>query len=78
MTIEFGFVGIRDVSSWSDKMREPFIKLYGEEYFRKHWGNWIDAIIRYYKERKGIWLNLRTTNISTTSLQVNLFKLFLI
>ena len=53
MIILFCLVGVRDISSWSDRMREPFIKLYGEEYFKQQWGSWIDAISRYYKERKG-------------------------
>lgn len=47
------FVEIRSIDSWSEKMRAPMIKLYGEEYFRKIWGDWVDAILRIYEKQNG-------------------------
>ncbi|KAJ8673344.1 hypothetical protein QAD02_004606 [Eretmocerus hayati] len=35
---------IRDISTWSERMRAPLIALYGEEYFQKTWSNWIDGM----------------------------------
>ncbi|XP_033755815.1 valacyclovir hydrolase-like [Pecten maximus] len=46
------FENIRDISSWSDRMREPFEKIYGEEYFRKHWSLWVDACKAYFTDRE--------------------------
>ncbi|XP_060073812.1 valacyclovir hydrolase-like [Ylistrum balloti] len=46
------FEKIRDISSWSDRMREPFVKLYGLEYFQKHWSLWVDGYKAYYTDRK--------------------------
>ena len=45
---------IRDIDTWSKRMKQPMIELYGEEYFREQWGKWIDAISRYYTERGGM------------------------
>lgn len=46
------FQKIRDISSWSDRMREPFMKLYGKDYFQKHWSLWVDAYIAYFTDRR--------------------------
>lgn len=45
--------GIRDISKWSAKMREPLEKLYGAEYFKTKWENWVDTFSVIYKERNG-------------------------
>lgn len=45
--------GIRDVSKWSAKMREPLEKLYGAEYFRENWAKWVDTFKEIYKTRNG-------------------------
>ena len=34
-------------------MRSPFMALYGEEYFRQQWSNWVDAYQAYYDKRSG-------------------------
>lgn len=47
------YEGIRDVNKWSAKMREPLEKVYGAEYFREIWANWIDALLKIYKEKNG-------------------------
>ncbi|XP_052819074.1 valacyclovir hydrolase-like isoform X1 [Mya arenaria] len=45
--------GIKDISNWSEKMRSPFLALYGEKYFREQWQNWVDAFQNYYDSRNG-------------------------
>lgn len=34
-------------------MREPFVKLYGMEYFQTQWSNWVNAYGQYMEQRKG-------------------------
>ncbi|KAK3085741.1 hypothetical protein FSP39_008065 [Pinctada imbricata] len=47
------FEKIRDISKWSEAMRTPFMALYGEEYFKEQWSNWVDAYANYYSKRNG-------------------------
>lgn len=47
------FNSIRDIDTWSEAMRSPFMALYGEEYFRKQWSNWVDAYQAYCEKRSG-------------------------
>ncbi|KAI5633596.1 alpha/beta hydrolase fold domain-containing protein [Phthorimaea operculella] len=44
---------IRDIDSWSKRMREPMIAVYGEEVFRKLWSDWVDGMINLYNARNG-------------------------
>lgn len=44
---------IRDVSTWSPRMREPMEKVYGVERFAKLWAEWADAECEFYKHRNG-------------------------
>jgi valacyclovir hydrolase len=45
--------GIRDVSKWSARMREPLEKLYGAEYFKTKWAEWVDTFKAIHKEKNG-------------------------
>lgn len=55
MTNEYRFnVGVRDVSKWSERMRRPMEEVYGEEYFRTKWEEWVDAMTRLYNETGGV------------------------
>ncbi|KAK7505669.1 hypothetical protein BaRGS_00002940 [Batillaria attramentaria] len=47
------FRDIEDVNKWSERMREPFVKLYGMNYFQTQWSNWVNAYGRYFKDRDG-------------------------
>lgn len=47
------YQSIRNIDTWSDKMKQPLIKVYGEEYFRKTWSDWVDAMENIYKQRQG-------------------------
>ena len=44
---------MRDINKWSEEMREPFLKLYGEEHFRKLWNENLDAYKVYYDTKQG-------------------------
>lgn len=47
------YESIRDVSKWSAKMREPLEKLYGAEYFKATWEQWVDTFKLIYAENDG-------------------------
>jgi len=47
------YESIRDVDKWSDRMKSPMIELYGEEYFKRCWEDWVDCFKRVYCEREG-------------------------
>ncbi|XP_064640727.1 valacyclovir hydrolase-like [Lineus longissimus] len=47
------YEGISDISKWSEKMRNPYIEVYGAEYFQEHWRKWKDAFLVYFMEHKG-------------------------
>merc|ERR1712228_734560 len=47
------YKSIRNIDKWSDRMKKPMIELYGEEYFRNLWEEWVDCFERVYCERNG-------------------------
>ncbi|KAL3859109.1 hypothetical protein ACJMK2_009341 [Sinanodonta woodiana] len=47
------YEGMRDISSWSENMRTPFMAMYGEKYFQQQWSNWVDAYKNYFVKRNG-------------------------
>lgn len=47
------FEKMRDVSTWSKRMREPLEAIYGIQGFADIWAKWIDAALSIYHERKG-------------------------
>ncbi|KAL4234873.1 hypothetical protein ACF0H5_006515 [Mactra antiquata] len=47
------FESIRDLDNWSERMRVPFLAMYGEKYFRTQWSNWVDAYENYCTKRNG-------------------------
>ena len=44
---------IRNIDNWSDAMRKPFIEVYGEEYFRRQFSLWVDAVCTYVQQFNG-------------------------
>jgi len=44
---------IRNINSWSEAMRKPFLEVYGEEYFCMQFSLWVDAINTYFKKFNG-------------------------
>ncbi|XP_068623926.1 valacyclovir hydrolase-like isoform X2 [Battus philenor] len=44
---------IKDVKSWSNKMRQPMIDVYGEEKFAKYWSDWVDGMVFISETKNG-------------------------
>lgn len=47
------YVGIRDVSKWSEKVRKPLEDMYGHKYFAKTCEAWVDGISRFAEKSDG-------------------------
>lgn len=47
------YEGVRDVSKWSLKMRQPLEKVYGAEGFAKNWAAWVDGIRQFATRPEG-------------------------
>lgn len=47
------FEKLRDIQNWSEKMRSPFMALYGQKYFQTQWSKWVDAYGAYFEKRNG-------------------------
>lgn len=45
--------GLRDVTKWSKRMKDPMIALYGESYFAETIGKWADAMKNIHQENRG-------------------------
>ncbi|KAH0567424.1 valacyclovir hydrolase-like [Cotesia glomerata] len=43
----------KNIDTWSERMRAPLIAIYGEEYFRKTWTAWVEAMDNIYKNNNG-------------------------
>ncbi|RVE51996.1 hypothetical protein evm_003274 [Chilo suppressalis] len=44
---------IKDINTWSKRMREPMIEVYGEELFAKYWAKWVEGMVALYNEKQG-------------------------
>ncbi|XP_058789927.1 valacyclovir hydrolase-like [Phymastichus coffea] len=44
---------LRDIKTWSERMRVPLIAIYGEKYFQDTWSNWIDAMRFIFENNNG-------------------------
>lgn len=47
------FEKIRDTKNWSDKAKEPLIKLYGADGLQKMWSSWCDIMVAMQKRNGG-------------------------
>lgn len=61
-------LGIRDVSKWSARMREPMEMVYGVEYFPKLWSEWIDGMENIYEKNDGNICKDELANIEAETL----------
>ena len=43
----FHFLGIRNIDVWSPRMRNSYLEIYDEDYFRKTCSDWVDAYNHY-------------------------------
>lgn len=65
------FEGIRDIDKWSERMKQPFLELYGREYFSDQWSKWVDAYVGYVKARDGDICKDELKNIVSPTLIVH-------
>uniref|UniRef100_A0A182JNJ9 AB hydrolase-1 domain-containing protein n=1 Tax=Anopheles christyi TaxID=43041 RepID=A0A182JNJ9_9DIPT len=65
------YEGIRDVSKWSARMREPMEQVYGVDDFPKLWSAWVDGLLRIYHERKGDICSGKLKHIKAPTLVVH-------
>ncbi|XP_045496643.1 valacyclovir hydrolase-like [Colias croceus] len=47
------YKGMKDVSLWSHKMKQPMIDLYGEELFARYWTQWVESMDELVKDTNG-------------------------
>lgn len=47
------YVGIRDVSKWSEKVKKPLEEMYGHKYFATTCEAWVDGISRFAEKPGG-------------------------
>ncbi|XP_013411453.1 valacyclovir hydrolase isoform X2 [Lingula anatina] len=62
---------VRDLSKWSDRMKQPFIHVYGEEYFKAQWEAWYQAYSDYFYKNKGDICRDELKNITSPTLIVH-------
>ncbi|CAL8069613.1 unnamed protein product [Orchesella dallaii] len=48
---------VENLDNWSDRMKAPLIKVYGEEYFRKSWAEWNALFATLHKNGGDIFKN---------------------
>lgn len=65
------FTGVRNIDSWSERMRAPMISVYGEGYFRSTWASWVDAMVSIYEKNNGDICKNALPNIKCPTLIVH-------
>lgn len=66
--------GMRDVSTWSKRMRESMEKVYGPERFQEIWSEWVDIQIEFLKQRNGNYCKQELEKIFVPTLILHGFK----
>ena len=60
----------RDITTWNSKMRDPLVKVYGSS-LQNLWSNWMDAVIKVYKDNNGNVCKEEVSKISCPTLIVH-------
>ncbi|XP_014296580.2 valacyclovir hydrolase [Microplitis demolitor] len=60
----------KNIDTWSEKMRAPLIAIYGEEYLRKTWSDWVDAMSKIFKDNGGDLCKNHVTKVKCSTLIV--------
>lgn len=47
------YQSIKNIDTWSERMKNPLIEVYGEDYFRKIWTEWVETMERLQKINDG-------------------------
>ncbi|CAK9830424.1 Valacyclovir hydrolase [Anthophora retusa] len=61
----------QNIDTWTEELRRPLVELYGEEYFRELWFNWVDAILRISGKQDGDICKTYLPNIRCPTLIVH-------
>jgi len=48
------YQSIRDINSWSPRMREPMVKMYGYTEFERMWHSWVDIFSKMNMQNDGL------------------------
>lgn len=70
------YKAVRDISLWSDKMKQPMIKAHGKDYFEKTWHAWVDSFDKMERNNNSvidIYMN-ELKNISAETLIIHGMK----
>ncbi|XP_055378740.1 valacyclovir hydrolase-like [Condylostylus longicornis] len=62
---------MRDVKTWSPRMREAMEKVYGVEGFQKLWTDWLNTMLSIYNEKGGNFCKEEVEKISCPTLIVH-------
>ncbi|XP_066594711.1 valacyclovir hydrolase-like isoform X2 [Prorops nasuta] len=62
---------VKNIDSWSEKMRAPLLAMYGEDYFRKTWSAWVETMERLFNTRSGNLCKSALPNIKCPTLVVH-------
>ena len=46
-------LAIENLDNWSPRMKQPFIDMYGEDYFHNMWAGWIQVMQEIFNKRNG-------------------------
>ncbi|XP_015116955.1 valacyclovir hydrolase [Diachasma alloeum] len=47
------YESIKNIDTWSERMKAPLMAIYGEDYFRKTWAAWVEAMINLFEKNNG-------------------------
>lgn len=45
--------GVRDIDTWSEQMKQPFLEVYGQELLSIYWSQWLDIMVAIFNEKGG-------------------------
>ena len=51
--VEFMEKHVKSPDSWSPRVRQPMVELYGEEYLQKLCAGWVDCFSKFYHQNEG-------------------------
>ena len=61
----------RDISSWSARMRDPLVAVYGQDGLQELWSKWINAITEFRVEHDGDICKKEVSRITCPTLIVH-------
>lgn len=66
--------GMRDVSTWSKRMRESMEGVYGPQRFQEIWSEWVDIQLEFFKQKNGNYCRHELQKIKVPTLILHGFK----